>query len=84
MKFNARIEIEKLKSRNVRVEADKAWEISVARKVLIIILTYFVIVVFFYSAKLQNPWVNAIVPSLAFLLSTLSLPFFKRIWLARK
>ena len=29
----------------------------------------------------NNPWLNAIIPSLGFLLSTLSLPFFKNIWI---
>ena len=75
------LEIEKIKQRNSRVEADKAWETSLARKLLIAILTYFVIAVFFFFAGLQNPLVNAVVPTAAFVLSTLSLPLFKKIWL---
>lgn len=74
-------EIKRLKERNARVEADKAWETSYARKIIIAILTYLVIVVFFLSSGLPRPWVNAIVPSLAFIISTLSLPLFKRIWM---
>jgi len=37
-----KIEIEKIKGRNRRVEADKAWETSLTRKILIAVLTYFV------------------------------------------
>ncbi len=73
-------EINKLKERNKRVEADKAWETSWARKILIFILTYFVIVLFFYFAELPKPFINSIVPSLAFVLSTLTLPFVKKKW----
>jgi hypothetical protein len=74
-------EIEKIKSRNSRVEADKAWEMSRARKIIIAVLTYFVIVVFFFFAGLPNPFVNSIVPAAAFILSTLTLPLFKKVWL---
>ncbi len=73
-------EIEKIKERNRKVEADKAWELSWSRKILVAALTYLVVVVFFITAKLPDPYVNALVPSLAFLLSTLSIPFFKKWW----
>ncbi len=74
-------EIERLKERNKRVETDKAWETSLTRKIIVAILTYLVIVIFFYFAELPNPFVNSIVPALAFILSTSALPFFKRLWL---
>ena len=76
-------EIETIKTRNKRVEADKAWETSMSRKVIVSVLTYFVIVLFFYSAGLPNPFINAIVPTLGFILSTLSLPLLKEIWLKK-
>ena len=76
-------EINEIKQRNKRVEADKAWETSGTRKVIVAILTYIVIVIFFYFAGLSRPFVNSIVPALAFYLSTLSLPFFKKIWLKK-
>ena len=41
-------EIQELKKRNKKVELDKAWETSLFRKISIAILTYFVIVIFFY------------------------------------
>ena len=74
-------QINAIRERNKRVEADKAWEISLTRKLLIAILTYFVIVVFFLFAGLPKPFINSIVPALAFLLSTLTVPFVKKIWL---
>ena len=76
-------EIEQIKQRNKRVEADKAWETSQTRKILIIILTYIVVVLFFYFAGLPNPLTNAIVPTIAFLLSTSTLSLFKSTWVKR-
>ena len=74
-------EIEKVKVRNRRVEGDKAWETSFTRRALVGVLTYLVIVLFFYFAELPKPFVNSIVPAVGFLLSTMTLSFFKRIWL---
>ena len=77
-------EIKKIKERNERVENDKAWETSWSRRTIIFILTYLVIVVFFYFASLPKPFLNSIVPALAFLLSTLTLPIFKQVWIKNK
>lgn len=74
-------DVSEIKQRNKRVELDKAWETSWTRRILVFILTYIVIVIFFYFAGLPDPWINSIVPALAFLLSTLSLSLFKKIWL---
>ncbi len=74
-------DIREIKERNARVEADKAWETSLFRKILIAVLTYIVIVLFFTFAGLSEPLVNAIVPTIGFVLSTLSVPVFKKIWL---
>lgn len=74
-------EINKIKERNKKVEADKAWETSWIRRIILFILTYLVIVIFFYFASLPKPWINSIVPALAFVLSTATLPWFKKLWL---
>jgi preprotein translocase subunit SecF len=79
-----RQEINKIKERNAKVEADKAWETSVARKITIAILTYFVIILFFYFASLPKPFINAIVPTVGFLLSTLSISVMKNIWIKHR
>ncbi|MBR9706500.1 hypothetical protein GOV14_05675 [Candidatus Pacearchaeota archaeon] len=77
-------EISIIKKRNKRVELDKAWETSFIRKILIFLLTYVVIVIFFYFAKLPQPFINSIVPAVAFVLSTLTLSFFKKLWIRSK
>jgi hypothetical protein len=74
-------EILTIKERNAKVEADKAWETSWLRKIIIAILTYVVIVIFFYFAGLSKPFVSAIVPTVGFVLSTLSVPVFKKWWI---
>jgi len=74
-------ELHAIKERNKRVELDKSWEISLTRKLIIALLTYFVIVLFFYVADLPKPFINSIVPTIGFILSTLSLPWFKRLWI---
>lgn len=74
-------EILAIKERNAKVEADKAWEISWFRKTLIALLTYVVIVIFFVFAEFSDPFVSAIVPTIGFVLSTLSVPIFKKWWI---
>lgn len=75
------LEIDEIKKRNQRVEADKAWETSWTRRLIVLVLTYTVIVIFFFFAQLPSPFLNAIVPSLVFVLSTLTIPLFKKWWL---
>ena len=76
--------VSQIEERNHKVEADKAWETSLARKFVIFILTYLVMVVFMYFARIEFPWISAVVPALAFLLSTMSLSYFKKYWLRKK
>ncbi len=73
-------EIEKIKERNKKVEIDKAWEISFTRRALISVATYIVISLFLLVSRVPDPWLNALVPTMAFVLSTLSLPFLKEFW----
>lgn len=73
-------EIEQIKKRNVKVETDKAWETSWTRKIVIFVLTYLAITIYFFIADLPSPVINSFVPALAFVISTLSLPFFKKQW----
>jgi len=72
-----------IETRNTLVEADKAWETSMARKIIVAVFTYAVIGLFMMSISVAKPWINAIVPTLGFLLSTLSLPIFKKMWTER-
>jgi hypothetical protein len=74
-------EINEIKARNKRVEVDKVWETSLLRRGVIIVFTYVSIGFYLTAIKVPQPWLNAIIPSLGFLLSTLTLPFIKNFWL---
>ncbi len=76
--------LDQIEQRNRRVELDKAWETSTARKMIIAVLTYMTIVLFFLAAGLPRPFINPIVPTAGFVLSTLSLPYFKKAWTKAK
>ena len=81
----ASVQLEKrlaaIEGRNAKVEANKAWETSWTRRALIACVTYLSIGVYFAFIGISNPWLNAVVPTVAFLLSTLTLPYLKKIWL---
>jgi hypothetical protein len=72
--------LQKIESRNRQVEISKAWEISLTRRVILVVFTYLSVGLYMSVIGVTNPWLNAIIPSLGFLLSTLTLPFFKSIW----
>lgn len=76
--------IEKIEERNKRVENDKAWETSALRKILIIIMTYIFAVLYLKIADTTNPYFGAIVPCAGFFLSTQSIDFIKKLWIAKK
>lgn len=77
-------EIEKIKERNIKVEKDKAWETSWIRKIVIALTTYLVMTLFMWSINVEKPYINAIVPTLGYLLSTASLDIIKSWWLKQK
>ena len=70
-----------IEERNKKVEYDKAWETSYTRRFLLMLFTYLAIGFYLNAIKIPEPWLNAIVPSAAFMLSTLTLPFFKKLWI---
>jgi len=72
--------ISKIEKRNREVESNKAWEVSWTRKVLVAIFTYLAIALYLKFIVGIDPWINALVPTAGFLLSTLTLPFFKTLW----
>jgi len=51
-------EIHQIKERNKRVEADKSWETSKTRKIIISIATYIVIGLFLSVARIPDPWLH--------------------------
>jgi hypothetical protein len=76
--------IEKLESRNQRVEADKAWETSWTRRIAIMALTYLVVVSYLHFVVKIDPWINAVVPVVGFFLSTLTIRLLKKLWISNR
>ncbi|OGZ09761.1 MAG: hypothetical protein A3D65_05550 [Candidatus Lloydbacteria bacterium RIFCSPHIGHO2_02_FULL_50_13] len=70
-----------IEERNTLVESDKAWETSWMRRLLLIVFTYLAITAYLKAIAVARPWVNAIVPAAAFVISTLTMPYFKTLWL---
>lgn len=76
--------IQKIEERNSGVETDKAWETSWTRRLLLALFTYLAISVYLWAINVENPWLNGIVPAVAFMISTLTMPFFKSLWLKNR
>lgn len=76
--------IAKLEARNARVDDDKAWETSWTRRLSIMALTYIVVAFYLYYVVHIDPWINAMVPVIGFLLSTLTVSLLKKYWLKRR
>ncbi len=74
-------EIKKIKERNKRVEKDKAWETSWMRRTAIAVSTYLLISIFLIIIKVEKPLLAAIIPSVAYLISTSTLSVVRNWWL---
>ncbi len=79
--MNIEEEIIAIKERNARVEAEKAWEISNARKITLLMITYFLACLLMAAIGVERPYINALIPAMGFFLSTLSVGFIKSYWL---
>ena len=77
-------ELQVLKDRNGRVEAEKAWETSAARIGSIALGTYVIAGLALTMIGNDHPWRNALIPAIGYFLSTQSLPFLKKHWIARR
>ena len=73
--------VKRIEERNRKVEQDKAWETSYSRRFLLLLFTYLSVGFYLKAIGISNPWLNAIVPAIAFMLSTLTLPVLKKLWL---
>ena len=69
-----------IEERNQRVEADKAWETSWTRRVAIATFTYGVVGSFLLLIDNEQPLVNALVPAIGYMLSTLALRGIRKAW----
>ncbi len=77
-------EVKKIKERNKRVEADKAWETSLVKRLILAVATYLVILYFLILINAENAYLAALVPAMAYLLQQYSMPFLKELWLKRQ
>ncbi len=78
--FDLETRLRTIEERNKRVELDKKWEGSWTRRGLLMIFTYLAIFLYFLAINIEQAYLNAVVPTIGFLLSTLTLPLFKRLW----
>ncbi len=69
-----------IEKRNKNVEQDKAWETSWTRRIAITVLTYGVVASYLMVINNDQPFINALVPAVGFLLSTLVLKSIRDIW----
>lgn len=76
--------LQAIEERNRRVETEKAWETSTTRKATVALLTYAVVVLAMVGLDIQRPFLNAVIPSLGFVLSTLTLPLVRQRWVVRQ
>ncbi|MDO8427974.1 MAG: hypothetical protein Q7S92_02060 [Candidatus Diapherotrites archaeon] len=73
--------VTRIEERNSKVETDKSWETSWFRRILIAVVTYILIAWLFLTLQVPNSFENALIGTIAFLISTLSLPFIKQFWI---
>ena len=72
--------IQSIEDRNARVELDKAWEVSWTRRLFIAFTTYIIASIWLILIEDTDPFLKALVPTIGYLLSTLSLPLIKTWW----
>jgi len=76
--------VEELRDRNRRVESEKGWETSLSRKILLSGLTYGITALVFWKIAVPDPLANALIPTTGYVISTLTIPWAKQIWVAHR
>lgn len=76
-------EIRELKERNERVDSDKRWETSVARRLLVALLVFCAAWAWLFIQGSETALRDALFPPCGYLLSTTALSFFRVQWEAR-
>ena len=73
-----------IEDRNRRVEEDKAWETSRLRVLAVVVVTYIVTAIVFGLFHISERYlIDALIPTVAFFLSTRTLSILKRWWITR-
>ena len=76
--------IKTIEKRNERVTYDKAWEVSWVRRGLIAGVTYICAFILLNILGHEGAWKHAFVPVMGYILSTLSLPPIKALWIRQR
>lgn len=76
-------ELEFTRNQKRELQLHLAWDRSWTKIVLLTVVTYIVIAFVFYCIGSKKYFVNAIIPSVAYFISTRSLSFVKKIWLQK-
>lgn len=79
-----RKEIEAIKARNKRVEADKGWETSWTRNIFIAVVTFVLAYILMLLITESQPFGKALVGSVLYLLSTQTYGILKKWWLRNR
>ena len=66
------------------MENDKAWEMSFTRRIVIAFGTYLTITIFLLMIGASYPYLAGLVPALAYILSTLTMPPLKEWWAGKR
>lgn len=77
-------QVDEIVKRNQRVEGDKAWETSLFRVMTITTITYLIAAVVMWAISISRPFFNALIPTMGYFLSTQSLPWIKKRWIAKR
>lgn len=76
--------ISSMDHRNRIRDYSKEFEGSLMRIIMIMVLTYAILSVYMLLAGLDRPWISAIVPTVGFQLSTVSLPSIKNCYVEHR
>jgi len=82
--MNFEEEINNIKARNQRVEADKAWETSAFRLVTLSVATFIFSALFVYLVQADEILLSALSSTAGLIISSQSLPFIKKWWIKNR
>ena len=77
-------EIDSIRIRNKRVEADKAWETSTFRLITLSVATFIFSILVLYFIRLDEFFLSALSSTAGLIISSQSLPFIKRWWIKNR
>lgn len=80
MNDNLQERLTAIEKRNAKVEADKTWETSWTRRLAITGLTYMIVASYLLVTSNSKPWINAGIPAVGYMLSTLALGGVRSFW----